>query len=147
MRVARIRTGLAVAAVIGLVLATPFVAPAPPAEGEVAELAAKLRKLAPQNPLGIADPTITRAAELLERHAAPVPVPVDERLPGPEDCVPHPRTKLGNWCWGFERCEVSLARPARWRLMHMETVEMEASHWLEAQSLPLPAPQGGEVEP
>lgn len=68
----------------------------------------------------------------------PTPIPVSERLPGPEDCVPHPRTKRGNWCWGFERCEVSLARPARWRLMHMEAVEMEASHWLPAHALPLP---------
>ena len=66
------------------------------------------------------------------------PVPVSERLPGPKDCMPHPRTKRGNWCWGFERCEVSLARPARWRLMHVEAVEMEASHWLPANALPLP---------
>lgn len=43
--------------------------PTPPAEGEVAELVAKLRRLAPQNPLGSADPTITRAADLLERLA------------------------------------------------------------------------------
>lgn len=82
-------------------------------------------------------------ADLLERQATPVPVPVSERLPGSGDCVPHPRTKTGNWCWGFERCEVSLARPARWRLMHMETVEMEASHWLPAHALPVP---GLEVE-
>ena len=54
----------------------------PPAKGEVAELVAKLRRLAPQNPLGIADPTILRAADLLEqRH--PAPVPVSERLPEP----------------------------------------------------------------
>ena len=77
--------------------------------------------------------------ESLRKHRqAPQPVSVHERLPGPEVCVPHPRTKRGNWCWGFERCEVSLARPARWRLMHMETVEMEASHWLPAHALPLP---------
>jgi len=68
----------------------------------------------------------------------PSPIPVDERLPEPENCVPHPRTKRGNWCWGFERCDVSLARPARWRLMHMEAVEMESSHWLPAHALPLP---------
>lgn len=75
---------------------------------------------------------------LRKQRQAPQPVSVHERLPGPEVCVPHPRTKRGNWCWGFERCEVSLARPARWRLMHMETVEMEASHWLPAHALPLP---------
>jgi len=77
---------------------------------------------------------------LIDEHYAELtkPVPVSERLPGSSDCVPHPRTKTGNWCWGFERCEVSLARPARWRLMHMETVEMEASHWLPAHALPVP---------
>ena len=102
--------------------------PAPPADGEVAELAAWLQDSAAK---------CKRVAELLERQVL-VPVSVSERLPGPEDCVPHPRTKRGNWCWGFERCEVSLARPARWRLMHMEAVEMEASHWLPAHALPLP---------
>ena len=109
-----------------------------PSDGEVAELVAWLREQlhvclqAPWTP-GIKH--FTRATELLQRQ---VPVSVSERLPGPEVCVPHPRTKRGNWCWGFERCEVSLARPARWRLMHMETVEMEASHWLPAHALPLP---------
>ena len=57
----------------------------PPAKGEVAELVAKLRRLAPQNPLGIADPTITRAADLLERrHPAPVPAATETRY---EFCV------------------------------------------------------------
>ena len=74
----------------------------------------------------------------IEARTTPQPVPVSERLPGPGDCIPHPRTKLGKWCWGFERCEVSLARPARWRLMHLETIELEASHWCEAHALPLP---------
>ena len=67
------------------------------------------------------------------------PVPVSERLPEPKNCIPHPRTQRGNWCWGFERCDVSLARPARWRLMHMETIEMEASHWISGQDLPIPS--------
>lgn len=47
-------------------------APPAPLEGEVGELAAKLRRLAPQNPLGTADPTITRAAELLQRQQAKI---------------------------------------------------------------------------
>ena len=68
----------------------------------------------------------------------PRPIPVAERLPAEVDCIPHPRTSLGRWCWGFERSEVSLARPARWRLMHMETTEFEASHWLPAAAIPLP---------
>lgn len=66
------------------------------------------------------------------------PISVSDRLPEEKDCMVHPRTKLGNWCWGFERCEVSLARPAKWRLMHMETVELEASHWLPHYALSIP---------
>jgi hypothetical protein len=114
--------------------------PAPPADGEVAELVEWLQEEADDYEcIGCEDSAAKckRVAELLERQVL-VPVSVSERLPGPEVCVPHPRTKRGNWCWGFERCEVSLARPARWRLMHMEAVEMEASHWLPAHALPLP---------
>lgn len=44
--------------------------PNPPAEGEAAELAAALLLRAAQNPLGFADPVITRAAALLQRHEA-----------------------------------------------------------------------------
>lgn len=87
---------------------------------------------------GLGQVDFARAVLARWGNPAPQPVPISERLPRPEDCVPHPRTKLGNWCWGFEQCEVSLARPARWRLMHMETVEMEASHWLPAHAIPLP---------
>ena len=115
--------------------------PAPPADGEVAELVEWLQEEADDYEcIGCEDSAAKckRAADLLQRLNPPQPVPVSERLPGPEVCVPHPRTKRGNWCWGFERCEVSLARPARWRLMHMEAVEMEASHWLPAHALPLP---------
>lgn len=63
--------------------------PAPPAEGEVAELVAELRSTAdglesqayPQTAA-----LITRAAELLEQHH-PEPVPVSERLPEPNTKV------------------------------------------------------------
>jgi hypothetical protein len=66
-------------------------APAAPADREVGELVAKLRRLAPQNPLGSTDPTILRAATLLEKQAAELavlragvmPVAVSERLPEP----------------------------------------------------------------
>ena len=95
--------------------------PAPPAEGEVAELIAQLRS----RHYGPA--ALDRAAELLERHAAPVPVPVAERLPEPKDCDAEER------CW--------LLAP-RWILP-----PCEMTHWLPAHALPLPAPQGGEVEP
>jgi hypothetical protein len=109
----------------------PELRSSPPTVMEAIELSEKAEAA------GLGQVDFARAAELLQRQVL-VPVSVSERLPGPEVCVPHPRTKRGNWCWGFERCEVSLARPARWRLMHMEAVEMEASHWLPAHALPLP---------
>ena len=102
------------------------VAPAPPAAGEVAELVAKLRRLAAQNPLGTADPTITRAAELLERQQ-PQPVPVSERLPGPEDC-----DALGD-CWWY-------AEDYGWELQDREHPLGECTHWLPANAIPLPTP-------
>jgi hypothetical protein len=43
---------------------------APPAEGEVRELTAALRRVSPQNPMGVADPACTRAADVLEQQAA-----------------------------------------------------------------------------
>lgn len=43
---------------------------APPAEGEVGELTVALRRVAPQNPMGVADPTCTSAAALLQQQAA-----------------------------------------------------------------------------
>jgi len=66
--------------------------PAPPADGEVAKLVAKLRRLAPQNPLGTADPTITRAADLLERQA-PLPE-VDQMAWQPIDTAPRDGTEI-----------------------------------------------------
>ena len=103
--------------------------PAPPAEGEAAELVKYLR--------GIKSLHCQRAAELLERHTAPVPVPVAERLPGPEDC-----DREGFiWLWDSDR---------RWVRQHREAASSNTwvgSLWLPGHALPLPAPQGGEVEP
>ena len=79
---------------------------------------------------------LTRTAELLERHAAPVPVPVAERLPGREDCDEE------GYCWRWNLIAGSWTRqPVSRRWYEFE------SHWLPASALPLPAPQGGEVEP
>ena len=77
-------------------------------------------------------------AELLERHAAPVPVA--ERLPGPKDCDAEGR------CWLCGKVE------GDWRLINpanagVPRLQYYFSHWLPAHALPLPAPQGGEVEP
>lgn len=103
--------------------------PAPVAEGEVAELVALIRQISlawePDACLlgNMTAGQLTRAADLLEqRH--PTPVPLSERLPGPEDCDAEER------CW--------LLVP-RWILP-----PQELTHWLSATALPLPA---GEVQP
>lgn len=106
----------------------------PPAEGEVAELVAWLRDHASAKGR-IQRESFTRAADLLERQAAPVPVPVTERLPGPEDCDEE------GYCWRWNMIAGSWARqPISRRWYEFET------HWLPAHALPLPVP-GGEVEP
>jgi hypothetical protein len=70
-----------------------------------------------------------RAAELLTRHARPIikPVPVAERLPGPEDYHPD-----NDWCWGWYGW--------RWRMMDSTCFYpgCETTHWLPHHILPLP---------
>ena len=137
---------------------TALAHPAPPAEGEVGELVELLRFEA--NTDDAIDHThwltadqMHRAADLLEqRH--PVPVPVSERMPGPEDCDAEGR------CWLLT---VEDEYP-QWRLHSIEGNQpggatmiwvpvdsspgvmvdcFYTSHWLPAYALPLPA---GEVE-
>ena len=107
----------------------------PPAEGEVAELVKYLRDWGDDYAVRT---EFHRAAELLECHAAPVPVPVAERLPGPEDCDAEGR------CWLHGKVE------GDWRLINPAKSGVPLrycfSHWLPASALPLPASQGGEVE-
>jgi hypothetical protein len=104
--------------------------PDPPAEGEVGELVHELRSLAGAL-LGLHLPTVaataTRAAELLQqRH--PEPVPVSERLPGPEDCD------------GDGRCWLIGPRFPTWDLSYppKTTSSTMWTHWLTATALPLP---------
>ena len=82
------------------------------------------------------------ARDVLARwgHAAPVPVPVSERLPGREDCDAEGR------CWLY-RPQTPILNPS-WDLARLECDDpVPPTHWLPAHTLPLPAPQGGEVEP
>lgn len=101
---------------------------AQPADGEVAELVAWLRKTSSAafmdgwpNEESI---NIDRAADLLERLSPPQPVPVSERLPGPEDCDERAR------CWWLT---LDWAGPALWIQTSTPT------HWLPANALPLPS--------
>jgi hypothetical protein len=101
-----------------------------PADGEVAELVAKLCRLAPQNPLGTADPTITRAADLLQRQRFQ-PVPVSER----------PWEREG-WC--DEQGQCWLGDPGgggadpSWQLTDPRDVGPYHTHSLPANALPTP---------
>ena len=96
--------------------------PAPPAEGEVAELASYLNQQAEgQDGCGwhYDAAILRRAADLLERgRPAPAPIPVAERRPGPEDC------DAGELAW--------LLAP------YWITSRYDITHWLPADALPLP---------
>jgi hypothetical protein len=63
------------------------------------------------------------------------PVPVAERLPRPEDCLP---SANDNWCWGQERSFLSGQAAARWRMMRVSSLEDEAVAWLPHWALPTP---------
>jgi hypothetical protein len=114
--------------------------PAPPAEGEVGELVNRLRRASDgASAMGWEQDawTIARAAELLQqRH--PEPVPVRERLPGPEDCTTNPRNGRGQWCWGWVQHDQP-PYSGRWRMMLREWLSDEAVAWLPATALPLPS--------
>ena len=120
--------------------------PAPPADGEVAELVRMLTGIAHwrrRGRPGECDPSpfdirqadrLDRAAELLQRQAL-VLVAVSERLPGPEDCDAEGR------CW-WGRAE-SDDWSADWTLAtHKAVAEFcefsPQTVWLPAHALPLP---------
>jgi len=92
--------------------------PAPPADGEVAELAAWLQDSAAK---------CKRAAELLQRHVV-VPVAVSERLPEAGDCDAEGR------CWWRSH---AVGGPY-WHLWHRQRWTPIDTHWLPAHALPLP---------
>lgn len=104
--------------------------PAPPAEGEVAELVAALRSQAIDCTCDhLTSGDLRRAADLLDRHH-PAPVPVSERLPGPTDCDDE------GTCWAWNRTAYT------WGLFRLDLTAH--SHRLPATALPLPA---AEVQP
>lgn len=110
---------------------------APPAEGEVGELVEWLRQTGDLiQPSHLAEhQRYKRAADLLsQRHSAPVPVA--ERSPEPEDCDGEGR------CWWWNP-PTYLAGTGWWEFEPYEWIE-DATHWLPAHALPLPA---GEVQP
>jgi hypothetical protein len=69
---------------------------------------------------------------------APQPIPVSERLPGPEDCMANPRNGEGQWCWGWGQYSSSAPFTGRWRMLPRAYIVEESTHWLPAHALPMP---------
>lgn len=103
----------------------PAAAPVPE-PGEVAELVAELGSKDRWTQL--TDAQLDRAATLLQQQAAPAPVvapvPVSERLPGPEDCDAEDN------CWWFD--------PHADGAWYLDTYQSCYTHWLPAHALPTP---------
>ena len=94
-----------------------------------------------------ADLVLSTAASMLELAAPiPQPIPVTERLPGPEDCCGNPRNGQGQWCWGRVRPRTTAGTPVVWRLMRIDCLIEEAEDWLPWWAIPLPAADAGEVQ-
>jgi hypothetical protein len=66
------------------------------------------------------------------------PVPVAERLPGPEDCTVNPRDGQGQWCWGWVQWYDEIPYSGKWRMMRRDCLIDEASAWLPYHALPVP---------
>lgn len=116
--------------------------PAPPADVDVAELVAWLLDKAIQA-ADASQPTaagmLTWAAQLIGEHAelrGAQPVPVSERLPGPEDC-----DDQGRCWWGEPQIEDS--HDATWNLCTQDDAQEFLTWgtkcgWLPAHALPVP---------
>ena len=74
------------------------------------------------------------------------PVPVAERLPGPEDCLGRPfeETDAGYcWWWFPEREEWCFAEAVIWRAgSYRNWTPTSATHWLPHHALPMPQQEG-----
>ena len=123
--------------------------------GEVAELVEELNQIAGSlNDDGFfhSCDQLWRAATLLEQlsAAAPavVPIPVSERLPGPDDCAPWPdEPNATPWCWagkdidgGWEWAQISMLGLSTNTLGRI-IAGGGWTHWLPAHAIPLPAPK------
>jgi hypothetical protein len=82
------------------------------------------------------------ARAVLSRYGTvhPTPVPVGERLPGASDCMANPRNGEGLWCWGWVQHDPSKFT-GRWRMIRLDWLTDEATHWLPHWALPLPEAQ------
>jgi hypothetical protein len=115
--------------------------PQPPVESEVAELVTLLCEVAsawePDARLlgNMTARQFARSADLLSRLSPAQPVPVTERLPGPEDCQFNPGATTGScWCWNPPTYAAGIGC---WTFEPLEWAE-DPTHWLPAYALPLP---------
>jgi hypothetical protein len=107
--------------------------PQPPADGEVEDALLELRSIVMglgQMGMNVVAKRVEHAADLLQRQH-PQPVPVSERLPGPEDCDAEGR------CWMFDPCD-------RGWWCYREALPSDGdpepfTHWLPHWALPAPA--------
>jgi hypothetical protein len=76
------------------------------------------------------------------------PIPVSERLPGPEDCLGRPfeETDAGYcWWWFPEREEWWFVEAVIWRAgSYHNWTPISATHWLPHHALPVPQPEAGQ---
>lgn len=87
----------------------------------------------------------------LQRYGHPTitPIPISERLPGPEDCAPWPdEPEANHWCWlakvadgGWEWSQVSALGIPAWRLERV-LAGGGWTHWLPHWALSVPATSG-----
>jgi hypothetical protein len=111
-----------------------------PTEAEVADLAEDLEyQRLPRDTSTGPSFLLEFARAVLARWSRPAvePVPVAERLPGPEDCTINPRTGSGQWCWGWVQHD-PLLYSGRWRMMRRDFLADEAKAWLPHWALPVP---------
>ena len=87
------------------------------------------------------DGAVFFAKEVLGRWGRPAiePVPVAERLPGPEDCGLEGSAEV-SCCWQWEP-DINGHEPLGcWRLQHKDwAADGDATHWLPHHALPVPA--------
>jgi hypothetical protein len=71
------------------------------------------------------------------------PVPVSERLPGPEDCGPEGSAEVG-CCWQWEP-DINGHEPLGcWRLLHRDwAADGDVTHWRPHHALPVPGAEVG----
>ncbi len=88
---------------------------------------------------------------VLARHGRPVftPIPIAERLPGPEDCAPSPgEPDSSSWCWTLQISNkfprgvmFDWVQTDAWDSSTAHFIQVRATHWLPWWAIPIPTTQ------